>query len=83
MSCRQTSRPPPATVAPLFTLVIEPAAIPKVQDITAVWASALLATPFRAVETNGRRELRPIDRVKPALLRTDRHQAFTRGASAR
>ena len=83
MSCQQALRLSPAIVAPLFTLVIEPAAIPKVQDIAAMRAPALLTPSFRALETDGRRELGPVDRIEPALLGTDWHQTSSKEASAR
>lgn len=83
VSCWQASRTPPVIVTPLFTLVIEPAAISEVQNVAAVRAPALLTTPFRALEADGGRELRPIDWIEPARLGTDWHQVFTNGASAR
>ena len=52
--------------APAALLLVPPAAIAKMVDDLPVWAAAAFTTALGALEADHRRELRPIDRVKPA-----------------
>jgi hypothetical protein len=71
---RQARNGPPAPVAPRAGFLIPPSAITEMNDQAPVRPAAALATAFRAAEPDGGGNLRPVDRVKPAMLRTDRHQ---------
>ena len=50
---------------PAALLFVPPATIAKMVDDLPVWTAAF-TTPLGALEADHRRELRPIDRVKPA-----------------
>ena len=64
---------PAAATSPEFGAGIPPAAVAEVPHHMSVWAAALLASPLCALETDRGRDLRPVDRVKPAMLRSDGH----------
>jgi len=57
----------------MVALLIEPATVAEVYDVTAMWASALLTAPFGTLKTDHFRELMPVDRIEPALFGADRH----------
>ena len=62
-----------AAVAPHACILVPPAPIAEVEDHATVRAAALLAAPFCATKPDRGRDLRPVDRVQPAILGADRH----------
>jgi hypothetical protein len=66
---------PPTPIAPNPILRIPPPAVTKMADQLPVRPSAMLTAPLGTLEPDHRRQLRPVDRVKPTVLRPDRHQA--------
>ena len=65
----------PATVVPPnLACVIPPTAIPEVMHCLAMWSGTMLTTTLGPLESDEVGQLRPVDGVKPAVLRTDRHQ---------
>ena len=76
------SRERPATaIAPYGCVFIPPAAVAKVDHSTTVRAAALFAAPVRPAKSDCSRDLRPVDRVEPAMLRADRHLRILNPAS--
>jgi hypothetical protein len=65
--------PAAPAVTPAATLFIVPTTITYVLDILPMRPATLLAPPPSAPETHYRREFAPINRIKPAVLRADRH----------
>jgi hypothetical protein len=59
--------------APASIASIPPPSIAKVRDTLKVWPLAALAARLSAAKADCLRQLRPVDRVKPAVLGTDRH----------
>ena len=47
-------------------------------NLTAMRPAAPLAPAFGSLKPDHRRKLRPVDRIKPFVLGTDRHRAFQR-----
>lgn len=63
-----------ATVgSPALCICIPPATIPEMGDAGEMRSPALLALAPCPLEAHGYRDLRPIDRVKPAVFGSDRH----------
>ena len=63
-------------VTPGLLGLVPPATISQVADELPVRPPAALTPPLRTLEADDGGELRPIERVKPAVLRPDRHQAW-------
>jgi hypothetical protein len=62
-----------ATVAPDLVLLVPPPAIAKMPNRPPVRTPAALAASLGPLKPDHGRQLRPIDRIEPAVLRTDRH----------
>src|SRR5690242_6048877 len=58
-------------------VLVPPPSISEMIDQAAVGSPAALASASRTAEANDGRELGPVDRVKPAMLATDRHRLCT------
>ena len=58
---------------PDLMVLVPPPSIPEMIDQAAVGPPAALASPLRTAEADDGRELGPVDRITPAMLRTDRH----------
>jgi hypothetical protein len=67
-----------APTDPLAAVLVIPCAVAKVMHLAPVRTPAPLATTFGTFEADHSRELRPVNRVQVAELRTDRHQAVFR-----
>ena len=65
-----TGRPPALRIG------IPPAAVTQMRHAPHVRSGAMLAPRTGPVEPDGHRELPPVDRVEPAVLRADRHDDF-------
>lgn len=60
-------------VAPDLQLLVPPPSITEMTDDLAMRPGATLAPALGSLEPHHVRDLRPVDRVKPAVLRSDRH----------
>ena len=67
--------PTTAVIAPGAVLTVEPTPITHAEDEFAMRPAAALAAAVGASETNGGRQLWPVDRVEGTLLGTDRHRS--------
>ena len=67
------THPATAPVAPLVAISVPPASVTQVEHPPAVRALAMLAAPLGAAEPDQPRQLRPVDRVEPAMFGHDRH----------
>lgn len=65
--------PPTATAPPAPRLRVPPSPVTQMRDIRAVRPPAPLAARSGAAETDCIGQLRPVDRIQPAVLGTDRH----------
>jgi hypothetical protein len=63
----------PALITPSMFIGIKPAAVGKTADGFAVRPTAFLAQAARPLEPHMAAELRPVDRIEPAHLSSDRH----------
>lgn len=64
-----------SAVAPGLRLGIPPCAVTQMADDLAVWPPAAFAPAARPLEADHGRELRPVDRIEPAMLRPDRDRS--------
>ena len=67
---------PSAPISPSLLFFVPPSTVAQVLDLAAVRPAALLAPTFRSMKPDHRRQLRPVDRIEPFVLRADRHRAF-------
>lgn len=70
---RQLAHSPAMAVAPGASLCIPPGAVTEMRDVLPVRAAAALAAALGSGEADQVRQLAPVDRVEPAVLRRDRH----------
>nr|GFD40894.1 hypothetical protein [Tanacetum cinerariifolium] len=70
---RGQANPSAPPIAPACHILVPPDPIAEVQHVAAVWATAMLATPFGAAEADDGRQLAPINRIEPAMFARDRH----------
>ena len=69
----QLAHPLATTIAPSVSLGIPSCAVAQVRDILPVWAATVLTAALGTREADHLGQLAPVDRVKPAVLRSDRH----------
>ena len=69
----QAAKPPALPVAPVSGVLVPPDTIAEVEHVVAVRATAMLAAPLGAAETDEGGQLAPIDRIEPAMFARDRH----------
>lgn len=67
------AHPPALAVAPAQPLAIPPAPVAEMRNAAPVRSPAMLATPLRATEPDRAAEFAPVDRVEPAMMRSDWH----------
>ena len=68
------SQHPPSPAAPRPRFRVPPSPIAEVDHPAAMRAPALLTPPFRPAKPDGGGDLRPVNRVEPAILSADRHR---------
>ncbi len=69
----QPAHAPAAIVAPAAPLLVIPAPVAQMPHPCAMRPAAMLTAPLGTLETDKGRKLAPVDRVEPAMVRTDRH----------
>ena len=69
----QASVPLALPATPSAGVLVPPQAVAEVQHFAPVRPTAALATALGAAEPDRRRQLVPVDRVKPAVVPADRH----------
>ena len=71
----QTPYRPSLAIAPCVPFFVPPTAVSEVLDRLAVRPAAMLAPSLGTPEPDRGRQLAPVDRIKPAMLTADRHEA--------
>lgn len=72
----RTADQPPATIAPRPYVGVKPDTVraDKLRDVTSVRTMTMLTAATGTLEPNDPADLRPVDRIEPAMFRTDRHE---------
>ena len=73
-----------ASIAPCSGIGVPPSPIPshELGDVTTMRTPAMFAAPPRSLEADDPADLRPVDRIEPAMFRTDRHRRILNHADA-
>lgn len=67
------SNPPPTAIAPLTPIAVPPSPVAQVEHSPSMRAPAMLALSLCPTEPDQPRQLGPVDGIKPAMFRHDRH----------
>ncbi|MBY9063603.1 hypothetical protein K7957_11730 [Sphingomonas yunnanensis] len=71
----RTTYPAPAAITPMPTVRVPPSTVAQMEDPASMRSAAVLAAALRPLETDEAGDVRPIDRIKEGMLRTDRHRS--------
>lgn len=69
----QSSDTPALSIAPSRAVLVPPSSVTQVDDLSTMRSLAVFATPLRPAKADQVRQLGPVDRIKPAVFRRDRH----------
>ena len=72
----RTAQSASAPISPGLLFFVPPATIAQVLDLQAMRTAASFTSAFRSLKTDDGRQLRPIDRIEPFVLRMDRHGSW-------